>query len=93
MKTSIVAVAAMCSWANLAHKTYAQATVSGCTGSREFTIVNEFLSFAQAKAACVSRGMTLGGITSLEENNFVFALADGFFGLEGADIWIGNAKI
>ena len=65
--------------------------ITFCLGNKVFTLVDESLTFEQAKQACFQRDMSLAGISNSDEHSFLAALATGFLGFSSSvNIWIGN---
>ena len=66
-------------------------TISACFGTREFTLVNDSMTYQEAQEACLEHGMVLAGINDRNVHNFLGVVADSFVHMPlGADIWIGK---
>ena len=68
-----------------------QSVLTRCLESKEFTLIDQPLTFEEAKASCEYRGMKLAALTNQDEIDFVAELANELTGFsQFEDIWIGK---
>ena len=73
----------------LIYKVCGQEEISICFGPKRFVLVNDFLTFSEAKEACSQRDMVLAGISSLFEHYLVVELADQIHP-SSVHVWLGD---